>query len=72
MKLLTKLAVASIIGGIKILLIIGALIISGLGIFHVIDSNSRVVKLADNFVENQTGIDIDAIEEKEIGEKVCE
>ena len=70
MKLLTKLAIASIIGGIKILLIVGALIISALGFFHVIDKGSRISKLADTFVENQTGIDIDAIEEKEIERRI--
>lgn len=68
MKLLTKLAVASILAGIKILLIIAALVVSALGFFHVIDQNSRITKLADTFVENQTGINLDAIEEKQMEE----
>lgn len=63
MKWLTKLALASLIGGIKIVLILGALIISGLVFFHVIDSSSKVAKLAESYVENQTGLDVETIQE---------
>lgn len=63
MKWLTKLAIASIVGGIKVLLIIGSLIVSALVFFHVIDSHSKVAKLAESYVENQTGLDVETIQE---------
>lgn len=66
MKHLTKLAVASILVGVKVLLIVAALIIVALSFFHVIDEDSRVSKLAENFIESQTGIDVDVIEDKKI------